>query len=366
MPDVTNWNGTVWGATTRGTAFAEIILHDGRLQGRFTVFEPGLGQFNARLSGQWSQENKITAMLGEFTGEYPFAVTMPQTGSMEATFDPTEGMMSGKWSTDTPSEGKFILVKMEALQLPAQLAAPAPEATPVAAPAPAELRPNMAIYSLITKTVVLGSYRLDEQAVRRLAELIKSGTNVLTPAINASHRGSEHIHLGVDAVLGDPSVPSVVYNMIIAANEPIVNVGKRTVLLTLKRNDPSTLFVSGDDKVWVEGKSAQVREYLEDHKSKATYILRNYGQFLNSVVFLAMLAVLPSVPYLRHRFIVVGVAFVLLTLLMYSWRLAANTKIFLREAKFAWYQRNEGWLLVLLEVMLAAAIAFLVHRFIGD
>jgi hypothetical protein len=51
-------------------------------------------------------------------------------------------------------------------------------------------------------------------------------------------------------------------------------------------------------------------------------------------------------------------------LLMYSWRLATNTKVFLREAKFTWYEKNGGWLLVLLEVGLSAWVGYLIHRFI--
>ena len=138
------------------------------------------------------------------------------------------------------------------------------------------------------------------------------------------------------------------------------------MILNLKQNDPSILFVSGDDKVWVEGKAAQIKEFLDYHESKVTHILRNYGGVLNSIIFLAMLALLPSIQYLRQRVIVVVVAFMLLMSLMYSWRLQANTKIFLREAKSTWYQKNSGTLLVLLEVALTALVAYLIHRFIGQ
>ena len=68
---------------------------------------------------------------------------------------------------------------------------------------------------------------------------------------------------------------------------------------------------------------------------------------------------------LRHRGIVVAFVFALLLMLMYSWRLAANTKIFLREAKSAWYEKNAGWLLVLLEVGLGVWVGYLIQRFMG-
>ncbi len=201
--------------------------------------------------------------------------------------------------------------------------------------------------------------------MRRLVDLMKRGTNVGMPAINASHRGSEHIHIGMDNLLADPSVPAVVYNLIISASEPIVKAGTNTVVLNLKKGDANTLFVSGYDRIWVEGKAAEVKEFLDEHQTKATYILRNYGQTLNLLVFLAMLALLPSIPSLRHRGIVVVFVFALLLLLMYSWRLAANTKVFLREAKSVWYEKNAGWLLVLLEVGLTAWVAYLIQRFMA-
>lgn len=61
---------------------------------------------------------------------------------------------------------------------------------------------------------------------------------------------------------------------------------------------------------------------------------------------------------------VIGSVFILLSLLWYSWRLAANTKVFLREPPIAWYQKNAGWLLVLLEVILAGWIAYLIQKYV--
>jgi hypothetical protein len=367
MTDILNWNGSVWGATTKGTVFMEMLRTGHNIEGRVCVMEPGLGQLNALFIGAWSAENKITATLNQFTGAYSVPLTLPQTGRIEGRFDPTEGVVNGTWSTDTPTVGKFLLVKLESQQQIVQQQPSAPlgaSSAAVAATAPVA-QANAAIPPLITKTAVLGSYRLDEQAVRRLVDLMKRGTNVVTPAINASHRGSEHIHIGVDNLLADPSVPAVIYNLIVSANEQSVKAGTNTVVLNLKKGDANTLFVSGYDRIWVEGKAAEVKEFLEQHQSKATYILRKYGQTLNSLIFLAMLALLPSILSLRHRLIVVAFVFALLLLLMYSWRLAANTKIFLREAKSAWYEKNAGWLLVLLEVGLTGWVAYLIQRFMG-
>jgi hypothetical protein len=364
MPEQSSWTGSVWGPTAKGTVAAEMTKDGNRLSGSFVLFEPGLGQLQAHLVGEWSDTGKVTATLDQFTATYSVPVTLPRTGALDGTFEPTEGVIAGQWNTDSPAAGKFLLVKVEAQQ-PKHSVLPLGEATPAVAPVASGGEAKPAVPAFVTKTVVLGSYRLEEGDLRRLADLIRSGTNVLKSAINASHKGSEHIHIGVDSLLADASVPAVVYNVLVSANEPAVQVGTRTVTLNLKENDRNTLFVSGYDQVWVEGKAAQIEAFLQEHESKATHILRNYGSSLNGAIFLAMLAFLPSIPSLGKRLIVVAFVFGLLLLLMYSRRLAANTKVFLREAKFAWYERHAGWLLVLLEVGLSAYVGYLIKHFIS-
>ena len=273
MSDQTNWNGSVWGSTTKGTIIAEIIRQGDRIQGKITLFEPGLGQLHALLCGEWSVANSVTATLHQFTGSYNIPVTLPQTGKMEGTFDPTENVITGQWSTGAGTAGKFLLVKMES----PQPMLTAPSGSPSLPPSSPSSETTAPIPPLVTKTLVLGSYRLDERAIRRLSDIVKNGTNVVQPAINASHAGSEHIHIGIDNLLADAAVAAVVYNMIISASEPSVKAGTSTVTLNLKKSNPSTLFVSGYNQVWVEGKAAQVTAFLEEYESRATYILRKYG-----------------------------------------------------------------------------------------
>jgi hypothetical protein len=229
MPDTTNWNGTVWGPTTRGTVLLEMVRQGQRFAGKIAVSEPGLGQLQGQLAGEWSNDNKVTAAISQFTGNYSVPVALPQAGKLEGTFDPAQGIITGDWNTDAGTSGKFLLVKIEAAQ-PQVLAAVPPGQQP-------QQPETSAIPPLVTKTVTLGAYRLDEPAVRRLANLVRSGTNVAAPAINVSHKGSEHIHIGIDNLLADPSVPDVVYNILISANEPATKAGTSTVTVNLKKRE---------------------------------------------------------------------------------------------------------------------------------
>src|SRR5258708_38928782 len=111
MTDIINFNGSVWGATTKGTVFMEMLRTGNHIEGRLCVMEPGLGQLNALFVGEWSAENRIRVTINQFTGAYNVPVTLPQTGRMDGTFDSTEGVVNGTWSTDSQTSGKVMLVK---------------------------------------------------------------------------------------------------------------------------------------------------------------------------------------------------------------------------------------------------------------
>lgn len=95
MADVINFNGSVWGATTKGTVLVEMVRQGNHIEGTLCVMEPGLGQLNGLLVGEWSPENRIRATLNQFTGTYGVPVTLPQSGSMEGTYDASEGVVKG-------------------------------------------------------------------------------------------------------------------------------------------------------------------------------------------------------------------------------------------------------------------------------
>jgi hypothetical protein len=351
MPDTTYWNGTVWG-TNVGTATAELSRDGNTVEGNVRLVEPGLGYIEAHAAGQWNG-NALTLDLSLFTSHYSVPLVLPTSGRLEGTYDEAQQIIQGTWQTDVGTNGHCLLAKTAALaQPPVNQGAVQPPSVVPAVPA-----------ALVNKTVILRSCRLDKDALSDLAELVTNGTNVRLPAVNAGVGTRHFIHIGVDSLLNDPSVPAVVYDLFITVSEQASNAGNRSVAVSLKQNEWNTLVVTGYDRVWVEGKAAQIESFLQNHESKTTHFLRKYGSNVNTVVFLAMLALLPSIPYLEQRLRVVGAVFVLLLLLAQSWRLA-NTKVFLKEPKVTWYERHSGFLLVLLEVALAGFIAVLIARYV--
>jgi hypothetical protein len=118
MPETTSWTGTVWG-TNRGNVLAEITKDENRFEAKLLVFEPGFGQTWLRLIGQWDDANKLTGQLDRFAANLAVAAFLPQSGVMEGTFDPNEGLIHGEWKTDAGTVGKFLLAQVQGqLQIP--------------------------------------------------------------------------------------------------------------------------------------------------------------------------------------------------------------------------------------------------------
>ncbi len=95
------------------------------------LFEPSTGQMHARLVGEWDDDNKLSARLEKFMGNFNTEMTLPESGSLDCVFDPDENALRGHWKTDAGTEGDLWWVCV-ANQPPVQAL------TPVADLAPAE------------------------------------------------------------------------------------------------------------------------------------------------------------------------------------------------------------------------------------
>ena len=111
MSEATNWTGSVSGTNT-GTVIVEITRDGTRIEGKLQLFEPGIGQLQARLVGEWTSDDRLSAKLEQFTANYTAAGTLPQSGSIEGTFDAKEGAIRGQWSTDAGTAGEFWWIKV--------------------------------------------------------------------------------------------------------------------------------------------------------------------------------------------------------------------------------------------------------------
>ena len=197
------WNGTIWG-TNRGPALVELDRQGETLSGRLLLIEPGLGTTRARITGTWTDKGGIAGRLDQFTTEFSVATQLPKDGAIKGVLDPSGLVIDGEWNTDAGTGGKFVMVygpKIDPAlpaQVPAKVELQAPEAKPVL------------LGPLITTTLTLGTVRLDRDDLAGLVDAVNNGMAVENPAINASHRGREYIHLGMQSLNSDLSLPAVV------------------------------------------------------------------------------------------------------------------------------------------------------------
>jgi hypothetical protein len=328
------------------------------LSGQLLLIEPGLGTTRARILGTWTDKEGIEAEIDQFTAEFSVAIQLPQKGRLQGTLDAAGSVISGQWQTDAGTGGRFVLVYGPKIDpaLPAQAATKGEVQPPQ--PVSASLGP------LVTTTLTLGTVRLDRDALANLVEVLRNGLSVENPAINVSHQGHEMIHLGMQSLDREPSLPVIVETVIISASEPTNNTGNRTVVVRLTKDGPNTIFVSGYDQVWVEGKARQVELFLSNHMSRFAGFWRKYGNNANGVLFLILLGLLPSVPSLRDRFVVLAASFLLLVVMRLSWAKIAHSRIYLQEKLVPFHLKYSDWILTPLAVLLSGLIALLIARYI--
>jgi hypothetical protein len=352
MPVAGVWSGTAWGSYS-GTLALDLRSDAQQVVGEMIFSELGIGQTRAKLVGNISSDGRLEVDLQSFTSNIPpDQYDLPSRGKISGRYHAEQDFIEGTWTTDRATSGKFALIRRlsEAPAIPPPVSVQAIQ------------RPNR-VPPLHNRTDTLGSYRFDQEDLAGLAEVVCGSTRVLSPAINIVSEGRGFIHVGADSVLQDKTLPDVVYDAFISANEGIINAGHKLVAVTFKKNGPNTLFVSDYDRTWVEGKASEVVEFLRGRESKAARFLGKYGPVINSIIFLVLLGVLPSIHSLLHRFYVLAATFALLFTLLYSWRLAVSFKAYLRDKKLPWFRRYENVWLTLVSLLLTALITYLIARF---
>ena len=111
MSETSNWAGSL-STTSAGTVIVEIIREGIHIEGTLRVFEPSIGRMEAQLTGEWDDENRLSAKLEQFRGSSNQAATLPQTGSIQGTYDPFDDVIKGVWQTDADTAGEFCWVKV--------------------------------------------------------------------------------------------------------------------------------------------------------------------------------------------------------------------------------------------------------------
>jgi hypothetical protein len=356
MQGTTYWNGTLWGSNA-GALLVEFDRKGNILAGKFALLEPGLGTTRANINGQWSDDDRIVATLSQFTAETNVPVELPKDGQFVANFDLKTSSIHGEWRTASGTQGSFVLVV--GTRVDTQFAVPTRDLA-LSSPNVTETPSG----PLVSTTLNLGSVRLDKDGLTNLVEIITSGTAIENPAINATHRGREYIHIGIASLLKEAALPGYVDTIIIAVNEPISKVGTKTIVVRLVKDGQNTVFVSGYDRIWVEGKAQQIELLVGNYKNKIISFWRNHGGNANAIVFLVLLAILPSVPLIANRLKITVATYAMLVASRLTWTKAANTRVFLHDALVPVHIKYAEYIVTTLAIIGSGLVALLIQRYV--
>jgi hypothetical protein len=120
----------------------------------------------------------------------------------------------------------------------------------------------------------------------------------------------------------------------VTIQEPEAYAINRLVVVEFNALGPNEIRVQGVRESWVLGRAEAIGAFLKRYESSLVTTYRKFGLNLNTVIFLAMLVVIPEIRELSARGIFVGSVFLLLLLLLWLHRrFIPNASIYLTEEK---------------------------------
>ncbi len=338
-PNLTGvWSLILWGANN-ALGYVHLAQSNADLRGAIGLKENDGTQLTAELVGT-IQGTRIFCQVINFRG--PSGVQLPRQGTINGTFNPANDYVEATWQTDLhQSQGRIVLLRFVQEQVP---------------PSP---------FARFSKTVAIGPIDLNQTELRELAALVAKDITHQTASLNLMWNDRSAIKEDIESAISDPNIPDVVMDMILAGIFTSNNQVIRSATVTLRRRESNSIFVSGDNNTWVEGKASEIQGFLLRKESALWRVLKKHGSNLNAIVFLLLLCTLPSVPSIANRALVSSVTLALLLLMQALWKVTPYAKVYLRNPKPSWYDRNATTLwMTIIGAILGALIPLLVNWFL--
>ncbi len=228
----------------------------------------------------------------------------------------SEGNLRGTWSSTAGTGGTFDLFPHNAAFSSA---------------------PNIANPSIpeqiYARNITVGAVRMYAQDVLDLLRYVNEEFNAPRPVVTYHLRGNEVTKYAVDFEKEVSKLGHLDY-LKITVQEPDAYGINRLVVIELNAFGKNEVRVQGIRESWVIGRAEALATALRKNQSSLVTGYRKFGLNLNSLIFLAMLVLIPEIETFVARMIFVGATVVLLMLLwgIHS-KFIPNTSIFLTEAR---------------------------------
>lgn len=303
------WAGRVYGTNT-GNLFIELDDTGPAVSGtlRFLDAAYGLALYSIvgtfgdtlRLEGQPAVEPVQPISLGVLTVEARLT---------------EEGNLRGTWHSSLGTGGTF-----EAY--PHDINSPAPTAKP----------DGDVPEQIYTRNIALGAIRLYGDEIKRLIQYMKEDFRSGRVIATYNTRGSQVTKYVDDFLLEATALGDIEY-LKIQVQEPEAHGINKLVVIEFNAHGANEVRVQGIRESWVVGKAEMLSGFLKNHQPTLVTTYKRFGLNLNSVIFLAMIILLPSIDSLTNRAIFVfGVVAIQQALLAIHVRFVPNASIHVGEA----------------------------------
>jgi hypothetical protein len=216
---------------------------------------------------------------------------------------------------------------------------------------------------LYQKTVSLSSYKLDRTDFASLLKVVREGIDRKVIAAYTIKDGDKIYYELDEGLAADKSIPDKIKEITISLSEEVANVGDKVIQLSLGKQH-SALTVWSSDSMWVEGKCKQVTDFLKRYASRWQYYYGKCSTWINTLIFLCLLVILPSLNILNRLIITTGV-FILLALSLGSY-FYENTAIYLRKRKVSPIRKHiADFVVSVISGIIITVLALLLNKFLG-
>jgi hypothetical protein len=220
--------------------------------------------------------------------------------------------------------------------------------------------------SEITKSVLLSGYRLNKKDLEQLCECVAEGiTGKSDLTLSFKLKDREIRKDGTEQLFGDASIPPTLHNLTLVCSSPLSSSsGYRRVVLSLGEQH-SSLYIVGDDEIWVEGKCQQIKNFLQHRVSKARRLLSEFGAAIVYTIYIAVfLLTFPFGNKTSRWMVLVFGALTLIVFGVLGQRIVHLNVIHLRYVRESWLKRNASTLLAaVLGAAIGAVITFALTKF---
>lgn len=200
--------------------------------------------------------------------------------------------------------------------------------------------------SHILKYTRLKGYKLNKKDLDELGACIAEGITNKSAITFSLTSGNRHITKeGLDELSADSSIPSILHDLSIICSAilaPLYEYRSATVHFSSGR---ASLEVVGNDEIWVEGKSEQIKNFLRLRQVSWRYFLAKFGGIIVWAVMAACSIVVFAFVNKWAGIGTMGLAVIIpiLSIACEKCNVPLNV-IYLRHVKESWFKRNASTL----------------------